>query len=53
MRLPLWLMQALLVFFIVTVAVAYIMGTSPVYGLIAIILATTSILVRHMVRRTS
>jgi hypothetical protein len=46
-------MHAFLGFFIVTVAVAYIMGTSPVYGLIAIILATASILVRHIVRRAS
>lgn len=53
MRLPLWLMQAFLGFLIVAVAVAYITGTSPVYGLIAIILATTSIVVRYMVRKTS
>jgi hypothetical protein len=53
MRLPLRLMQALLVFLIVVVAIAYITGTSPVYGLIAIIIATTSLLIRHMVRKTS
>jgi hypothetical protein len=53
MPLPLWLMHALLVFFIAVVVVAYIMGSSPVYGLIAVILATTSILVRHAVRKTS
>ena len=51
MQLPLWLMQAFLAVWIVVVGVAYVMGTSPVYGLIGIIMVTTSILVRRSIQK--
>ena len=53
MRLPLWLMQAFLAVWIVAVGVAYVMGTSPVYGLIGMIMVTTSILARRLIQKAS
>ena len=47
---PRW-MQAVLVFWIVFVAFSYIAGISPAYGLIGIIFATISILVRDFVTK--
>ena len=47
------LTQAVLVFWIVFVGLAYITGTSPVYGLIGIIFATLTILVRGFVTKAS
>ena len=46
MAFPPWFMQAVLVVWMVVVAVAYATGTSPVFGLLGVILATTSILLR-------
>ena len=43
------LMQAVLVFWILLVVLAYITGTSPVVGLIGIIIASASILARQFV----
>ena len=43
--------QILLLILLVSVAFAYGMGTSPVFGLIGIIMLTTSILVRQFVKR--
>ena len=51
MLLPPWLMQAVLVFWIGFVGMAYITGTSPVFGLIGIIIATTSILARSVIQQ--
>lgn len=53
MHFPLWLMKAFLAFWMVTVGVAYVMGTSPVFGLIGIIIVTTSILVRRVIQNAS
>ena len=53
MVLPQWWIQALLVFWMVLAGFAYIMGTSPVYGLIGIIFATITIMVRSFVKKPS
>ena len=53
MQWPLWLMRAVLVAWIVAVGVAYAMGTSPVFGLIGIIMVTTSILARGLIKKAS
>jgi cell shape-determining protein MreD len=53
MFLPQWWMHAVLVFWLVFVGMAYSTGTSPVLGLIGIILATTSILVRGLATKPS
>ncbi len=46
-------MQAILVVWIVFVGLAYLTGTSPVYGLIGIIFATITILVHGLVTKAS
>ena len=51
MLLPEWWMRAVLVFWMAFVSIAYSTGTSPVYGLIGIILTTTSILVRRLIQK--
>ena len=53
MFLPQWWMHAVLVFWLVFVGMAYSTGTSPVLGLIGIILATTSMLVRGLAPKPS
>ncbi len=53
MQLPQWLMQAFLAVWIVTVGIAYLTGTSPVFGLVGIIVVTTSILARRFIRKAS
>ena len=45
--------RLLLIMLMVNVALAYVMGTSPVFGLIGIIMLTTSIVVRQFVKRGS
>ena len=52
MLLPEWWLQAVLGFWMAFVGMAYSTGTSPVYGLIGIILTTTSILVRRLIQKT-
>ena len=51
MVLSLRVRQVLLIILLVNVALAYVMGTSPVFGLLGIIMLTTSILVRQFVKR--
>ncbi len=53
MQIPLRIMQAVLIAWIVAVGVAYLTGVTPVYGLIGIIVTTISILVRRLVQQTS
>ena len=50
MLLPLRVKQGLLIILLVNVAVTYSLGMSPVFGLIGIILLTTSILA-HQFRK--
>ena len=52
MQVPLRLMHACLAVWIVAVSVAYATGTSPVYGLIGVIIVTTGILVRRLIQKT-
>ncbi len=52
-QIPLRLMQAVLIVWIVAVGVAYLTGGTPVYALIGIIVTTTSILVRRFVQNAS
>ena len=44
--------QLLLIMLMVNVAFAYIKGTSPVFGLIGLILVTSTILVRRLIQKT-
>ena len=45
------LMQAVLVFWVVIVGMAYATGTSPVFGLIGIIIASSTIMVLQFVMK--
>ena len=45
------LRHVLLIILLVNVALAYVLGIRPVFGLIGIIMLTTSILVRQFVKR--
>ncbi len=45
--------QVLLIMLMMNVALAYVMGMSPVFGLIGIIMLTTSILVLQFTKRKS
>jgi hypothetical protein len=49
MRLPLWFTQAFLAMLMVQVGIAFVTGTSPVIGLVGIILLSSSIVVRQFV----
>ncbi len=44
--------QLLLIMLMVNVALSYLMGMSPVFGLIGLILVTTNILVRRLIQKT-
>ncbi len=50
---PPWFMQAVLVVWLVVVGLAYITGASPVFGLIGVIMATISILLRSWSKKAS
>ena len=50
MLLPLRVKQGLLIILLVNVAVTYSLGMSPVFGLIGIILLTTSILAHQFLK---
>ncbi len=52
MRWTLRFMHLLLFMLIANVAFAYVMGMSPVLGLIGLILVTTNILVRRLIQKT-
>ena len=51
MRLPPRFMDVLLFSLIVSVGIAFALGTSPVLGLVGIIIGTTGMIVRMFVRR--
>ncbi len=51
LQIPLRLMQAVLILWIVGVALAYLTGFTPVYGLIGTIVTTSSILARRMLQK--
>ena len=43
--------QVLLIMLMMNVALVYVMGMSPVFGLIGLILVTSSILVRRLIQK--
>ncbi len=53
MLFPLRVKQGLLIILLVNVAVTYSLGMNPVFGLIGIIMLTTSILVLQFTKRKS
>jgi hypothetical protein len=53
MRVSPRVIQALLIFWMVAVGVDYITGTSPVYGLIGVIVATCCLWVRQVMWKKS